>query len=144
MNAFRIDPIAKTFEPFCFEWHNSENVRYKNLIRMVATTENLPHKHYFAAAKILGAESPMHVAPYMVEHKKNIRTFVWVMDNIGDSNEGTVAAKKLVPGFTVCSHPGKWIGVGILVQYGGDNGKTVLAFDDKVPKIRWIAPGEGK
>ena len=35
-----------------------------DMIKFVASTENLPHKHYYIAARILGSDSPMHIAPY--------------------------------------------------------------------------------
>jgi hypothetical protein len=78
-----------------------------------------------------------------VYEDRDTRVFVWVMDNIGNSDADTIAVKHASLGFGVANHPGKWVGPGILVQY--ESGKKMVPIDPKISStVRWIGKGAGR
>jgi hypothetical protein len=93
-----------------------------------------------STSRLLGVPGPLSVAPYEVEHTKGSRFFLWLKDDVEPG------AKLGMRGFTACSHPGKWVGPGILVRYGEGREQRPMGMDNgRVAElIRWVDAGAGK
>ena len=150
--AFKIDPVERTLAPACFtwpsgpspaSWFGAQHYVPPDIMKHAARADNVPLKHFYVAARLLGASSPLHVAPYKVNDSsgvrgrgiRGIRTFVWVMDNVEPER------KLDMHGFTLGSHPGKWVGVGFVVEY--DPQRNLQPVGSTMASVRWMGPGAG-
>ena len=72
----------------------------------------MPWEHYIIAARILKAQSFMHVAPYRVGGTyPGQRIVVWAHDNI------SMEERTMQPGFQVGGYENKWLKTGIIAKY---------------------------
>ena len=108
-------------------------------IKHIAWADNVPVKHFYIAARLLGATSPLLVAPYKVDEINEIagiRTYLWVKENIDPPS------KIGMHGFTLGKFPGKWVGDGFVVKY--DAHRNMQPMDQAtLPPLQWVGIGAG-
>jgi hypothetical protein len=107
-------------------------------MKYAGRADNVPVSHFDIAARLLGANSPVNVAPYKIsETAGGIRTFVWVMDDVEPET------KLGMRGFALGSCLSKWVGIGIVVRYDAHRKLRPVAYD--APGfVQWVDAGAGK